>query len=65
MKKVIKWFGFVLMVCGFVFMLGTAGASDIDAICIDMVIVRSFIALAMVVTGFIVAYIMEKKEIEK
>ena len=63
--KVIKWIGMALMVCGFVLMLGTAGASDIDAICIDMAIVRGVIALAMVVIGYGVIYIIEKKENEK
>ena len=63
--KAIKWIGMALIVCGFVLMLGTAGASDIDAICIDMAIVRVVGALAMMGIGYGAVYIIEKKENKK
>ena len=59
--KAIKWIGLVLVVLGFVLALGTAGASDVDAICFDMAIIRSFIALAMICGGFLTIYLIEKK----
>ena len=61
--KAIKWIGIILIVLGFVLALGTAGASDIDAVCIDMAIVRVFGSLAMACVGAIVVYCVEKKEI--
>ena len=63
--KVIKWIGIALIVFGFVLALGTAGASDVDAICIDMAIIRAFIALAMVGAGTVITYLIDKKENEK
>ena len=63
--KVIKWIGIALIVFGFVLALGTAGASDVDAICIDMAIVRAGIAVAMVGAGLGITCIIEKKENEK
>ena len=60
--KVIKWIGSILMVLGFVIAIGTAGASDTNAICIDMAIVRLLGAMAMVCVGAVAIYIVEKKE---
>ncbi len=65
MKDVIKWIGSTLIVLGILLALGTAGASDVDAICIDMAIVRVFIALVMVASGLVINCIIEKKENEK
>ena len=63
--KVIKWIAVAIIVCGFVLMLGTAGASDIDAISVDVAIVRLFGALAMMGIGYGAIYIIEKKENEE
>ena len=62
--KVIKYIAMAIAIAGFVLALGTAGADEVGAICIDVIIVRIFVALAMVVGGVAVAYFIEKKENE-
>lgn len=62
--KVIKWIAMATAIAGFILAIGTAGSSDVGTICIDVIIVRIFIALAMVISGVAVAYIIEKKENE-
>ena len=63
MKKVIKWIGTALIVFGFVLGFGTAGACDVDAICFDMAIIRALIALASVLAGVLVIYLVDQKEV--
>ena len=60
--KVIKWIGIALIACGFLLMLGTAGTSDVDAICFDMAIVCTVLGLVMVCGGCFAIYFIEKKE---
>lgn len=62
--KVIKWIAMAIAIAGFILALVTAGSSDVGTICIDVIIVRIFIALAMVIGGFAAAYFIEKKENE-
>ena len=63
--KVIKWIGFLVLALGFVLMLGTAGASDLDTITFEVIVIRMLISLAMMGIGFCVTYIIEKKENEE
>ena len=46
---------------GFVFLLGTAGASDADLILLGDVIVRCLISLVMMVGGMGAAWMIEKR----
>ena len=63
--KVIKWIAVAVMAAGFILALGTAGSDEVGAICFDVLIVRMFVALVMVIGGFFAAYLIEKKENEK
>ena len=60
--KVIKWIAVAVMVAGFILALGTAGSDEVGAICFDVLLVRIWVATAMVIGGFAVAYLIEKKE---
>ena len=60
--KAIKVIGFLVLAFGFVLMLGTAGASDVNTISFDEIVIRMLISVAMMGIGFGVTYIIEKKE---
>lgn len=60
--KIVKWIAVAVMFIGFMFMLGTAGASDNDLIGWQEVITRSLCGLGLMGVGFMTAYIIEKKE---
>lgn len=62
--KVIKYIAMAVAVAGFILALGTEGASDVGMVCFDTIIFRVFVALAMMVGGVAVAYLIEKKENE-
>ena len=63
MKNVLKGIGITLMALGFLLMLGTAGACDVDAICFDMAVIRSVAAVFVACAGAILIYVIEKKEV--
>ena len=62
--KVLKWIAKAVIVFGIILLFGTAGASDVDAICIDMVIVRAFLDIAMMGAGLLAFCIIDQKEDE-
>ena len=63
--KVIKWIAVAIAIVGFIFALCTAGADEVGAICFDVLLVRIWVALAMVIGGVSLAYLIEKKEYKK
>ena len=65
MKKVFKWIAVALIFIGFMFMLGTAGASDLNIIGTKEVITRCLCGLGMMGAGMLTTYIIEEKENEK
>jgi uncharacterized membrane protein YciS (DUF1049 family) len=50
-----KYFGALLAVFGFVFLLGTAGASDQGLIGFEQMVAQAFIGLALFGLGILVA----------
>ncbi len=62
MKRVFKWIAGALIIIGFVFILGTAGSSDVGEIGIKVAIERSLCGLGMMGAGMMTAYIIDKKE---
>lgn len=52
--KVIKTIGVILMVVGFVFMLGTAGASDLNTIPFAQIMIQLIMSLSITALGFII-----------
>lgn len=60
--KVAKWIAVAVMFFGFMFTLGTVGASDNDLIGWNELITRCLCGLGMMGTGFIAAYIIDVKE---
>lgn len=63
--KVLKWIAKAVIVAGIILLFGTAGASDVDAICFDMAVVRAFLAMAMVGIGLVACCLIDKKEDEQ
>ncbi len=51
-----------MIALGFIFALGTAGSSDVGAIVEQQLYIRIAIAAAMVIVGFIGAYLIERRE---
>ena len=62
MKKVCKWIAVALIFIGFMFLLGTAGNSDVGLIDFGEALTRCICGLGMMGVGFITAYIIEQKE---
>ena len=62
MRNVFKWIAVALIFIGFMFMLGTAGSSDLGLIGAKEIITRCLCGLGMMGTGLITAYIIEQKE---
>ena len=62
MKNVCKWIAVAFIIIGFMFLLGTAGTSDLDLIGTKEVITRCLCGLGMMGAGVITAYIIEEKE---
>ena len=60
--KVIKWIAIAVMFIGFMYTLGTVGASDNDLICWRELITRGLCGLGLMGVGLMTAYIIEKKE---
>ena len=60
--KVIKWIAIAVMFIGFMYTLGTVGASDNDLIGFNELITRSLCGLGLLGVGFMTAYIIDKKE---
>lgn len=53
LKKFCHWLFGLCMLAGFIFMIGTAGASDCNLIDFRQIVIQSLIALALVIIGFI------------
>lgn len=62
MKRVCKWISVALIFIGFMFLLFTAGASDISAIDFSEALTRGLCGLGMAGVGAITTYIIEEKE---
>lgn len=62
MKKVFKCIGSALIFFGFMFVLGTAGASDLNLIGFKEIVYRLLCGFAMVGVGMMTIYFIEKKE---
>lgn len=52
MKKIIRNIAYFICFAGFVLMLGTAGASDLNIITFKQIVIRGIISIAMLVIGF-------------
>lgn len=52
MKKIIRNISYTVCFAGFVLMLGTAGASDLNTITFEQIVIRGIIAMIMVIVGF-------------
>lgn len=50
-RKIKRWIALVISFAGFMLMLGTAGASDLNAIPLSQIIIQSLIGLLMWVGG--------------
>lgn len=55
----IKTIGKVMMIIGIIFMLGTAGASDLDTISLTQTMIQLVISLSVTTLGFIINKKME------
>lgn len=53
LKKVCNWFFGLCTLVGFVVMVGTAGASDLNTIDFETILVQGGIALALILIGFV------------
>lgn len=53
LKKVCHWIFGLCMLAGFIIMIGTAGASDCNAIDFRQTVIQSLIALALIFIGLI------------
>ena len=62
MKRVCKWIAVALIFIGFMFLLGTAGSSDLGAIDVTEAFTRCLCGLGMLGVGAITTYIIEEKE---
>jgi hypothetical protein len=60
--KIVKWIAIAVMFIGFMFILGTAGASDLDLIGWRELLTRCLCGLGLMGVGFMTAYIIEQKE---
>lgn len=58
--KIIKFIGVTLMIFGFIFMLGTAGATDLNTISFQQTIIQSIISLSAVILGLAIINKMEE-----
>lgn len=59
MKKIIRAIAILICIAGFVLMIGTASASDLDIISFRQIVIRSMISIFMMFSGFNIAYIMD------
>ena len=59
MKKVIKWIAVAFIFIGFMFLLGTAGASDAGTVKGIEILTRCLCGLGMMGAGTLVAYILD------
>lgn len=59
MKKIIRAIAILICIAGFILMIGTAGASDLDIISFKQIIIRSMISIFMMFSGFSIAYVMD------
>ena len=53
LKKVCNWFFGLCTFAGFVVMIGTAGASDLNTIDFETSLIQSGIAIALILFGFV------------
>lgn len=59
MKKIIRAIAVLVCLAGIILMIGTACASDLDAISFKQIIIRSVISIFMMFGGFNIAHIMD------
>lgn len=52
LRKICHWIFGLCMSAGFIFMLGTAGASDCDLITFSQIVKQGIIALVLMLVGF-------------
>lgn len=53
LKKFCHWIFGLCAFAGFIFMIGTAGASDCNSIDFRQIVIQSLIALALILIGYI------------
>lgn len=58
----VKFLCGVVSMAGFILILGTAGASDLESIPMDQVLTQSLVGLALLVLGFIGYQIIKEVE---
>lgn len=65
MKKLLKTIAATLKIGGFIFILGTAGNSDLGLISFGQIIVRCIIGLCAIGGGYAIGYFAENVEFQR